>query len=84
MMLQKPFTVVEYTAPTKPSWGLTHGKEYAVETNTDFVDNEDTFVTVWNDEGFLAEMYDGEFKVISVDEAHWFRARPEKIYVEML
>lgn len=83
-MLKAPFTVVKYIAPDKPNWDLTHGKEYAVETNTDFVDQDDTFLTVWSDDGTLAEVYEGEYEVVAVDEQHWFRVRPDRIFVEEL
>ena len=82
-MLQKDFTVVKYIAPTKSNWNLTNNKEYAVETDTDFVDKEDYFLTVWNDEGKLAEMYDGEYEIVAVDKERWFQVRPNHIYIEM-
>jgi hypothetical protein len=81
-MLQKEFTVVKYTAEHHLSWGLTKGKEYAVETNLDYVDKDDWFLTVWNDNGFLAEMYDGECQIVTVDEPRWWSVRPESTYVE--
>jgi hypothetical protein len=81
-MLQKEYTVVKYTAEDHQSWGLKKDKEYAVETSLDFVDKEDFFVTVWSDNGHLAEMYDGEYQIVAVDEARWWSAKPVHTYVE--
>lgn len=83
-MLKPEYTVVKRTEETNEAWGLKKDTLYAVETDTDFVDEDDHFITVWNDEGKLAEMYDGEYEVVAADQSLWFRARPEQIFVEIL
>lgn len=83
-MLKQEYTVVKRTKETKEAWGLQKDKLYAVETDTSFVDKDDHFITVWNDEGKLAEMYDGEYEIIAVDKSLWFKARPEQIFAEIL
>lgn len=83
-MLQKEWTVIKYIAPDKQLWGLINGKLYAVETDLDFVEKDDYWLTVWNDEGHLAEVYDGEYEIVAVDEKEWFKVRPEEIYMEIM
>jgi len=80
----KEFTVVRYTSESKPKWGLVQGKLYAVETNEDYVMLFDGgTITVWNDEGHLAEMNQGEYQVVITDKKEWFKVRPERIYLEV-
>lgn len=80
----KEFTVVKFIAESKPNWNLEKGKLYAVETDEDLVDIfDDGTITVWNDEGHLAEMYDGEYEIVIVDEDEWFIVKPESTFIEM-
>lgn len=86
-MLQKEWTVIKYVAPDKPLWNLTNNKLYAVVTDTEdygLVEEDDTWLTVWNDEGHLAEVYDGEYEIVTIDEKDWFKARPNQIYMEIM
>jgi hypothetical protein len=79
----KEFTVVRFTAPTKESWGLTNGKVYG--TDFESQESDDYFLTVWNDQGTLAEMYEDEFELVSQEDAkEWFKAIPERRFREEL
>jgi hypothetical protein len=78
----KPYTVIRRTSQDI-SGGFTAGKLYAVETNEDYVILfDDGTITVWNDEGELSEMKEGDYIIVTCDETEWFNVKPDERYLE--
>lgn len=81
-MLLPENTVIKYTGADNPSWRLERGNLYAVITDLTLVEQNDFFLTVWNDGGTMSEIYEGEYIIVSHDEESWWEAKPLKCYVE--
>lgn len=72
--------MVKYIGETKSN-GLTHGKLYGVETDIDIVEYlDDLYVTVWDDNGHLHEIMNGEYEVNEGED--WENIVPKTRYIE--
>lgn len=73
--------VVRYLGETNEN-GLTNGELYGVETDIEIVAYiNDTYVTVWDDEGELHEITSGDYEVVEGED--WFEVVPDHRHTEI-